>query len=217
MPYSTFENPYPNVPEFLTPAVLKKAYTTVIEQMPARIELISRYMRETRGYDLTPGSPLLKFDELPGVITSLGNLTLLASHANEANLGSSDPKESPLWISNVPRFGPDIETINMISDASLLWGEAFRHLYPESQWAMGAKPKSSIDYGYPLIKGVDIFGEQFNTRRLLMAHVCRLLLGQQNDKPLSWLTYKNAYRLGFIEDPYPTPMSDRERKQRGLI
>ncbi len=41
MAYVTFENPYPNEPEFLTPAVLKRAYGTVMDQMPERIENIS--------------------------------------------------------------------------------------------------------------------------------------------------------------------------------
>ena len=164
-------------------------------------------MREMRGYVLTPDSPLSTFDELPAVLSSLGRMVpIFGDDYVPPPPGQGPNRESMLEV-GISIERPDCETVDMISDASLLWGEAFRRIYPDSQWAIGAKPKSSIDFGYPLIIGIDKFRTQFNTRAMLYGDTCRLLLGFENDKSISWLTNKWAYLLGFIEDPYPTPMS----------
>jgi len=93
------------------------------------------------------------------------------------------------------------ETVEMVFDGALLWGEVFRHRYPEAKWAIGGKPRSSIDYGDPVLIGPYENLSEFGVRGQLFGAVGLLLFRLPNNWTLSALMRQRAFDLGLAPDP----------------
>jgi hypothetical protein len=89
----------------------------------------------------------------------------------------------------------------MVFDGALLWGELFRQRYPEAKWTIGGKPKSSVDYGDPVLVGPYQHLMEFGIQRQLHGFVGSILLDKPFRRTLSSIVELRAFGLGLAPDP----------------
>jgi len=172
-----------------------------MESMPRRIDRISRHLFESGGIRITARSTDEEIDALPNLIASCGGVWNPKRLFSGGSGTSASERAAHAILGHAPGLTLNPETEEMAFDGALLWGEVFRHRYPGANWAIGRKPKLSINYGDPVLVGPYQYLQQFGVRRELFAHVgCALL-----DKPLGWtlsgLIEMRAFGLGLGPDP----------------
>lgn len=178
----------------MTPGQIKRAFASVIESMPRRVNRISRHLHEAHGVMIDPGSPDEVLDKLPSLIAASGGLW------NPKLLLTGRDEPHPL-LGPKGNLRPTPDTEAMIFDGALLWGEVFRHRYPEAKWAIGRKPKSSVDYGDPVLVGPYEHLSEFGLQRQLYGSVRSFLVEGRDSWTLSDLARMRAFELGLAPDP----------------
>jgi len=178
----------------MSPGQIKRAFASAIESIPRRIERISSHLFDAHGVRIELTSPDEVVDKLPSMIAASGgtwNPKLLLTGRDEPH---------PL-LGPGGNLRPTPETEAMLFDGALLWGEVFRHRYPEAKWSIGKKPRSSVDYGDPVLVGPYQHLSEFGVRRQLNGAVGRILLDAPDTWTLSNISRIRAFELGFAPDP----------------
>ena len=199
--YSSQVLPYDRPTSEMTPKEIKAAFSLAMEQMPIRIENVSEYIYKRHAVRLSPSSSNEELDSLPSLIGAVGALRDQSEEEFESRLVGISPHAIDAMRSVLTRKELDGPTTLMVFDGALLWGEAFRLRYPHATWAIGAKPKSSICYGEPVLVGTRTNRQEFYPVTMLHGLVGRYLLGLENVRSLSWLMRMRAYELGFGPNP----------------
>ena len=193
--------PYDRPAREMTPGAMKKAFALVMEQKARRITDIANYLFENLGVLVSPSLDDDILDQIPSLISELGGRRELSEIEFESALTTARPQSKEAMRAVLSRQRLDGETLGMVFDAGLLWGEVFRFRYPAGTWAIGEKPKSSINYGNPVIIGVDSTRFEFCPQRELGYQVAILLSGKSSHWTLSKLMKVRANQLGLGPDP----------------
>ncbi len=172
-----------------------------MEQMPRRVENVSEYLARIHGVKIVPESADEELDRIPALIGAVGTFRPLTDEEFELSLVGARPKAIPLFRSILPREILTGETHSMIFDAGLLWGEAFRHRYPDAFWAIGSPPKNSVDYGDPVIRGKDKYQAEFGVLGEMISEVGLTIKGKLDRWPLSKTMKVRAFELDLGPDP----------------
>ena len=200
MTYITHQYPFDRHPTEMSDMALKKAFSIVMEQKSQRILSISDHLFKMHGVRITPSSTDDEIDRLPALIGSLGRLKKLTDEQIEFRLTTVKSAMVDAMRELLPTEMPDGETMAMIFDGGLLWGEAFQFRYSGAQWVLAGKPKSSVHYGDPVLIG-PIGGKyrpEFDPRLDLLGSVSRILFGKLDGSSLSGIMGKRAVELGLI-------------------
>jgi hypothetical protein len=199
--YVTRLNTYPRDPAVMTPGKIKQAFALLMDQMPTRIETITDYLFESQGVRYSLDSNDEELERLPDFISKLGGLRTLSDQEFESSIENAHPGLKDFFRNELPRTDLDEETLAMATDAGLLWGEIFRHRYPQAVWQIGAKPRSSIDYGWPVLAGSPFNRSEFNPQRELIGFVYEHLERTPSHRTICRLTKLRAHALGLGPDP----------------
>ena len=159
----------------MTPAKLRKAFQLLLDEMPSRIKKVSDYIFDARGVRITPQSTPDVINQLPALIASLGSLRQIPDEEFEFLIARKEAWKTDILRDIMPRIDLSAETRELSFDGSLLWGEAFRVMYPEAKWAVGGKPKSSVDYAEPVLIGPNSSPMEFGVVGELVMHVSTVL------------------------------------------
>ena len=201
MAYRTEPIPYENANRDMAPSALKMAFASTMASLPQRVDRISHYLHESAGAMITAQSSDDEIDQLPKFIAQLGGLwnprKLLIGNGES---GASEKLAREI-LGHEPGLTLNPETVEMVFDASLLWGEAFRHRSPEARWAVGSPPKSSVDYGDPVLIGPYKYLSEFGVRRELFGFVEGPLNGEPSQWTLTEIMKLRAFSLGLAPDP----------------
>ena len=171
MQYQFEPTPFMIESRLMTPAKLRKAFQLLLDEMPSRIKKVSDYIFDARGVRITPQSTPDVINQLPALIASLGSLRQIPDEEFEFLIARKEAWKTDILRDIMPRMDLSAETRELAFDASLLWGEAFRVSYPEAKWAVGGKPKSSVDYAAPVLVGPKSHWMEFGVVRELVMHV----------------------------------------------
>ena len=155
------------------------------------------------GVRITPSSTDDEIDRLPALIGSLGRLKKLTDEQIELRLTTVKSAMVDTMRELLPTELPDGETMAMIFDGGLLWGEAFQFRYSGAQWVLAGKPKSSVHYGDPVLIG-PIGGKyrpEFDPNMELTGFVGGVLFNSPEDWTLTMIMAQRAYKLGLGPDP----------------
>ena len=203
MTYSTLEFPFSRDPREMTDRELKRAFGVVMEQKDARIRAVSDHLYLAHGVRITALSPDTELNRLPELIGSLGSLQKLTEDQVAASLKDVAPFAKDFVRELFGDDAPDGETLAMIFDGGLLWGEAFRVRYPGAEWALAGKPKNSVHYGDPVLVGVKgaRFWPEFDPNMELTGFVGRVLDGAEDNWTLTMIMSYRAFSLGLGPDP----------------
>jgi len=178
----------------MTPGQIKRAFASVLESMPRRVGRISQHLYEAHGVKIDHASSDDVVDKLPNLIAVSGGTW------NPTLLLTGHDKPHP-FLGPKGNLKPTPETEAMIFDGALLWGELFRHRYPDAKWAIGTKPRLSIDYGDPVLVGPYEHLSEFGLLGQLYGSVGCLLLGSPDKWTLTNLMRMRAFDLGLAPDP----------------
>jgi hypothetical protein len=184
----------------MTPGRIKQTFGLLMDQMPARIETITDYLFEYERVRYSLERTDEELDLLPLLIAKVGRLIEMSDDLFEANIANSHPGLKQFFRQELPRTTLSSETHDMIIDGSLLWGEIFRHRYPRATWQIGAKPRGSIDYGWPVLRDVQQGRYKFNPYRYLNGQVLSAIRSKHSDWTLNNLTKTHAHSLGIVLD-----------------
>lgn len=205
MVYISEPLPY-RYPTFLmTPRELQKAFSLVMAQMGRRTENIARYLKEYAALEFSAKSSDEVVDRLPAAIASLGGLRLLSDLEFEMEIARSPDHAKEAMRSLLPREDLNEETKAMVFDAALLWGENFRARYPGARWEIGQKPRGSIYYGEPVLRGIEGNRWEFGVRQQLHGFVGRILLHDSSPPTPSEIMRMRAINLGLAKTAEASP------------
>ena len=206
MSYSTLAFPFDRDPKQMSDRELKKAFEIIMEQKDGRIRAISDHLFLSHGIRITATSPDNELNRLPELIGSLGRLRKLTEEQVAASFSGVAPFAKDFVRELFGDYVPDGETLTMIFDGGLLWGEVFRVRYPGAEWALAGKPKNSVHYGDPVLVGVKgaRFWPEFDPNMELKGFVERLLDGVDDNWTLSMIMSYRAFRLGLGPNPRST-------------
>jgi len=87
----------------------------------------------------------------------------------------------------MPRDQLTSATLAIVFDGSLLLGDAFKLRYLSAAWALRGLPRSSVDFGQPVLKASDGSKSEFGVYRQLIGFVGSILLGDPRSITLSAL------------------------------
>ena len=162
--YPTEFFPYNKPNEQMTDRHLEKAFAIILEQIPKRVSNISAHLQASFGVSVGVGASDSELDKMPAAIASLGRWRHISDDEFESMLSEVKPDKRELMRAMHPQEMLDGETLAMVFDAALLLGEVFRFRYPGATWSIGAKPKSSVNYGDPVVVGIDKFRMEFGVQ-----------------------------------------------------
>jgi hypothetical protein len=172
-----------------------------MDQIPARVETITDYLFEFAGVRYSLDANDDELDRLPFLLAKLQGPRELSEEEFEGSIENSHPGLRDFFRADSPRKTMSDETHDMVVDASLLWGEIFRQRYPQATWRTGAKPRNSIDYGWPVLVGHQKYQSEFNTYLFTKTEVFSAMLEAHSNWTLGKLTHVWAHRLGLGPDP----------------
>ena len=184
---------------------LKRAFNHLMQSREERIQTIRAYFIRKHEYDIAIDADDATLDQLPIVIAKCGGLV----PRPRMTFDESDPaskRARVLWQLQSPWYLDD-QTMNLVLDGALLWGEVYRHRYPASNWVLCKSPRTGVDFGEPCLSGPNPSAELFSPRGYLLRFVFASLTDDSTEKWCpSLITGIRAFYHGFIPDPRLDPV-----------
>lgn len=165
IPYRFLEFPYPGSYCDISKKESANAFSLLMSQRDERVANFLAYTKLILCVELSLHSPFEDLDELPKRISSKGEREPVNS-LDYAKMLDALPEGRREFIRGVlPKWEPNLTTLEIGFDAGVVWGEIFITKYQNCRWAVGGHGKRSIDFQQPVIVGPERHGMEFNPIR----------------------------------------------------